>query len=406
MNSVQDIRQRLVDSGAMTADAVESQAADWARQAGDSNDGDNLLAWLVDRGVIGEFKAGAIAAGHSGPLMLGGYRVLDAIGSGRLGNIFHAVQDEFNQRVSLKVFPRGLEDSPAELTQVQRELRVAVQLDHANVVRTFQVGRLADTYYLAMEDLQDCESLATRLGREGKLPYAVACKLMRDVALGLEHLHEQEIFHRDIKPENIWITAGGTAKIMDFSAARDPLAYLDEPDEGDEGEAAAADVDEFIGTFRYMAPEQALDPAMADARSDIYSLACVLYECLTGQPPFTNSNPTRLMMRHALELPQSASDLADEVPQAVSETVGSMLAKNPDDRYQSAKDAVWAMEQFFEKEAAPVVEVVELSPEYVEWCRTKNATTQPTADLDNAVGMTPELISFLDVMTTRHKRKR
>lgn len=404
MNSVDEIRQRLIHGGVMPAEVVGEHVAEWSRQAPGSNDGDALLAWLVQRQAVGQFRADAIAAGHTGPLMLGGYRVLDAIGPGRLGNIFHAVQDEFHQNVSLKVFPRGLAESPAELTQVQRELRVAVQLDHPNVVRTFEVGRIADTYFLAMEDLQGGESLAARVAREGKLPFAAACKLIRDVAQGLEHLHEQEIIHRDVKPENVWITAGGTAKIMEFSAARDPLAYLDEPEgEGDRAPQGPPE-DQFIGTFRYMAPEQALDPAMAEARSDIYSLGCVLYECLTGRPPFENANVTRLMMRHALEMPQPAGELADGVPQAVSETVASMLAKDPDDRLQSAKDVAWAMEQFFEQEAEPVVEVVELSPEYIEWCRSKTAAAHPTADLDHAVGMTPELISFLDVMTARSKR--
>jgi serine/threonine-protein kinase len=340
----------------------------------------------------------------TGQVTLGGYRVLDAIGPGRLGNIFHAVQDEFGQHVSLKVFPRGLDEAPDELMQVQRELRVAVQLDHPYVVRTFQVGRIADTYFLAMENLEGGESLASRLGRDGKLPYATACEIARDVAMALEHLHDHDVIHRDVSPENIWITPSGAAKLMEFSAARDPLAYLDAPDGEHDGAAAANNPDEMVGTYRYMAPEQALDPALADARSDIYSLGCVLYQCLTGHPPFENANPTRLMMRHAMELPQPASEANGDVPAAVSKTLDSMFAKDPNERFQSAKDVVWAMEQFFEAAAAAAVEVVELSPEYVEWCREKNA--QPAADLENAVGMSPELVSFLDVMTERRRQRK
>jgi serine/threonine protein kinase len=409
MNTVDEIRGRLIESGVISAETIESQLAAWGEQAEDTGDGDDLLSWLVEQQKIGELQAEAIASGHVGPVMLGAYRLLEPIAQCRLGQIFRAVQDEFKQHVSLKVFVSGLTDSPELLAEVQRELRVSVQLDHPNVVRTFEVGRVADTYFLAMEDMQG-ETLAARLAREGQLPYATACKLMCDVARALVQLHEQEIIHRDLHPDTIWITSSGSAKIIDFSAAKDPLAFLDTP-EGDEEAAAASTGDEFAGTFGYMAPEQALDPSLAEARSDIYSLACVLYECLTGQPPFVNSDAVRLMMRHALEIPTPANELVEEVPQSVAETVSSMLAKDPAERFKSAQDLIWTLEQFFEKqdESIDMVKLVgatEFNPEYLDWCRQKSAEARQTADLDQTVGITPELVTFLNRMTRKHSKRR
>lgn len=408
MNDVQTVRERLVGSGILSADAVENHVAAWSQQAADANDGDELLAWLVGEKKVGELQADAIGSGHTGPIMLGAYRLLEPLATGRLGKVYRAVQDQFDQKVSIKIFVGGLDESPDVLSQVQRELRVAVRMDHPNVVRTVEVGRVADTYFLAMENLEG-ETLAARLARDGRLPYDAACRMARDVARALHHLHEQEIIHRDVQPENIWLTEGGGAKLMEFSSAKDPLAYLDEP-EDEEQAAYGSSGEEFAGTFGYMAPEQALDPELADVRSDVYSLACVLYEALTGEPPFVSADPVRLMMRHALEIQRSANELVDEVPQAVSDTVNSMLSKDPAERFKSAKDVTWTLEQFFKEEKADqgvqLVNAPDFNPEYLEWCRSKSEASRQQPDLDHSAGITPELVSFLNRMSKKTKKKK
>jgi serine/threonine protein kinase len=404
MSSVQDIRRGLVESQLLTPDAVDEHVAQWRQQTGAAADApaEPLIAWLVEKELLTEFQGAALLAGHFGPFMLGPYRVSEQIHASRSGGIFRAQHVEFNQPVSLKVFPSSLSDDPEMLARMGREVRICVALEHPNVVRSFQVGKLGNVYYLALEELIG-ETLKTKLDREGPLPYAVACRLIRDVAQGLGHLHENEVVHRDIRPANIWVTQSGSPKLMEFGAAVDALAFLDNLEEHEDEDIDIGEV--VIGKYDYMPPEQAYDARCADAVSDIYALGSTLYHCLTGRPPFMHKDPVKQVLQHVYDLPQPPSELVDGIPHQLDETVAGMLAKDSNERFQKVRDVIFALNQFIGEEAQEEkVVVVDVSPGYLNWVGAAHPTAHKTLT-EEAVGVTPELTSFLDFMAVRSARK-
>jgi serine/threonine protein kinase len=310
---------------------------------------------------------------------------------GRLGNVFRAVHQEHQQPVSLKVFPTASAEGDT-LGRIRRELRVAVETSHPNVVRCYEVGCVGNTYYLTLEDL-DGETLETRLRRQGYLPFPEACRIGRDIASGLQHLHQNEIVHRDVRPGNIWITKDGAAKIMEFGGALDAFAAID-VEEGQPAKPAS----KILEDYTYASPEQARDPDTADARTDLYSLGAVLYDCLAGRPPFEEKEPIRQVVRLLCDDPQPLSELNENVPLAFDETLASLLAKQPRDRFQKAKHAAFALDQFVPMESDNErVVVVDVSPQYLEYVQAKQAAEQHALPND-AEGVTPELVDFLEWM--------
>jgi serine/threonine protein kinase len=410
MTSVDEVRQRLIHSGLLQSEVLESQIATWSAVALDRTDGASLVDYLIDQELLTEFQGEAILAGHTGPFMLGPYRVYEQVAAGRLGGVFRAVHAEFDQPVSLKVFPAALANDPERLARLGREVRVAVTLDHPNVVRSFQVGRVGPVYYLALEDLAG-ETLAARLSRDGSLPFAEACRVARDIARGLSHLHANEIVHRDVRPANVWLTATGGVKLMEFGAARDSLAFLDALD-NDDGDDDGDDLDlggneAVAGEYDYVAPEQAYDPRQADAQSDLYALGCTLFHCLAGRPPFTESNPVRQALRHVHDTPPHIADLVPDVPHQIDETLGGMLAKQPGDRFRSADDVAFALAPFAGEEAEQErIVVVDVSPEYLEWVQSSQPEPIGATLSESSVAVTPELTEFLGWMGTRQRRQK
>jgi len=411
MTDLATIRQRLTQSQLFTEQELSEQLASWTDAAYSADDGGALLNWLVAKQQLTEFQAEAIAAGMAGPFMLGPYEVREHLAAGRLGHVFRALHVEFDQPVSLKVFPQALHDDAVKLARIQREARVAIQVDHPHVMRTFQIGRVGKIYFLAFEDLQG-ENLELRLAREGKLLYPEACRLIRQAALGLESLHESDIVHRDLRPSNLWITTNGQLKIMEFGAARDSLSFLDANEEGVQPTSISSH-SSAIGNYEYTAPEQARNGQDADARSDIYSLGCCLYHALTGRPPFVEKNIVELISRHANEAPQLANWLVPQIPQPLAEVVSRMLNKTPDERFQTAGEVDWALKPFVEHGKTDMATSSESdwNPDYLEWVRSLNASetlsysavaeTAAEATGQAVEGMTDEFSEFLDWIATK-----
>ncbi|MCO6453962.1 MAG: serine/threonine protein kinase [Pirellulaceae bacterium] len=421
MSQLNEIQQRIVDSQLATPPQAAEYAARFQQDvaAADAS-GDRFLAWLVERELLTEFQAEALAAGHCGPFLLGPYRVQEHLAVGRLGGLFRAVHDELAQAVTLNVFPATLARQPDKLAQIGREARIFLELDHENVVRSFHVGQVADTYYLVLQELRG-ETLASRLRRNGRMPYRRACRLVRDIARGLQHLHTNDVLHRDLRPEHIWLSENDRPQIMEFGAARDALAHVDElpvdepptgarPDDARHGEAPGAALgywpDVEPGYYDYLAPEQSLDVQLADARSDIYSVGCILYHCLTGRPPFEERNQLKLALSHALLEPRHPSLDLDDLPPQVEETLWAMLAKSPEQRFQHAHEVAFALDQYAEHpERAEQVQVLAVSSEYLDWCQTAYPADSGRIPRDS-VGVTPELTEFLGWLERRHRRRR
>ena len=391
MPTVDEVHASLVDSELMSGPDADGKIAAWREASGEKEDdrGDRLVDWLVGQTELTEFQAAAIKAGHKGPFMLGPYRVQQRIMAGNLGSVYRAVHVELDQPVSLKVFPSDLKDDEERLARMQREARASVELDHPNILRTFQIGSVGEVYYLAFQDLLG-ETLQQRLDRDGAMEPAEAARLLRDAAAALGHLHEKGFVHRDVRPANMWITPGGVLKLMEFGGVSAAIEGLEDDE--------ATTSDTVIGSIDYMAPEQAADAHAADNRSDIYSLGCTAYHCLAGEKPFREKNATRLAMKHATELPPALKEWIPGVPEKLSDAVDSMLAKSPAERFQNAQDVIWALEEHFDTSDKRSDETLQVSQEFLSWAGSPENPDQERVH----EARSPKLAGFLHWLADRH----
>ncbi len=316
---------------------MKGAAADLARFA----------AWMVANKYVTEYQARLLAGGHAEGFFLGGYMVLDRLGKGRMAGVYKA-RHPTGQVVAIKVLPPSKARDPMLLGRFQREAKLALRLDHPNIVRGFQVGHEGDLHFLVMEYL-DGETLEDALTRRGKLPPDEAVRLVHQALQGLQHIHEQGLVHRDLKPSNLMLIPtpdGPAVKILDIGLGRMMDEGLDPADPGLTGEGV------LLGTPDYMAPEQARDARAIDIRADIYSLGCVLYHLLAGQPPFPDTNIISQMIRHASEPPRPVASLSPGVPDGLQQILNWMMAKAPEGRYPTPARAADALSVFLAAGAA------------------------------------------------------
>jgi serine/threonine-protein kinase len=283
-----------------------------------------------------------------GGLLADRYRLDEEIGRGGTSIVYLAEDLKYGRKVAIKVLRPG----PAASYEPQRflrEIRIAAQLSHPQILPLHDSGEI-DTeaaggsrlLYFVMP-YAGCESLRNRLAREGPLPVDVALRITRAVAAALGYAHRHGVIHRDIKPENILLQEGEPV-VADFgvatarSAAGADSVYIT-----DRGFA--------VGTPAYMSPEQATAEPGLDGRSDQYSLACVLYEMLAGDPPFAGTGARATMARHAIEVPAPIGTRRPNVPLAIERALARALAKDPADRFPD-------MGQFVDALVAPVPEIV------------------------------------------------
>ncbi len=253
---------------------------------------------------------------------LANYRVLGHLGTGGMGVVFEVEDEKLKRPVALKVLRPSLGAGARD--RFLQEARAAAAIDHENVVTIYEVGEDEGLAYLAMQRL-DGETLESLLKREGKLPADQCLRIGRQIALGLRASHAESLIHRDIKPANIWLeTAHERVKLLDFGLAR---VLDDEPQLTESGMIA--------GTPAYMSPEQARGERV-DARSDLFSLGCVLYRLATGRFPFEGTNALATLRAIERCEPKSPQELEPGMPKPLAELVMWLLRKDPDGRPQSA----------------------------------------------------------------------
>jgi serine/threonine-protein kinase len=256
------------------------------------------------------------------------YRLDAPLGRGGMGEVWRASDQVLGREVAVKVVPADRADDTA-LARFHTEARAAARLNHPHVVAVYDFEAVANRCYLVME-LMTGQSLQRELAARGTLPPARVAGIAAQVAAGLAAAHGQDVVHRDIKPSNLLLAADGTVKIADFGVARFT----------DEVSIRLTATGQIIGTGLYLAPERARGRPAGPA-SDVYGLGCVLYELLTGRPPFLADNPVALLWLHADASPHPPGELRPGVPEALSTYLLRMLAKDPADRPTARQAAGW-----------------------------------------------------------------
>ncbi|MBC7822022.1 MAG: serine/threonine protein kinase [Planctomycetaceae bacterium] len=377
---LQHTERLIVEGQLLTKEHFDEHRQRWLSAGGAVDDGDGFVKRLVAEHVLSEFQGVALRAGIPGPYMLGPYKVTEHLTAGRMGDVFRAEHIEFGQPVSLKMFPPALSQDPERLARLGREARVGLGVDHLHVVKTYQVGKVGDVPFIALEELNG-ETLEQRLQRQGRLSYAESCQLIQQAAEGLGYLHSIDVVHRDICPANLWITTHDSVKIMEFGAALDALGYLDSLDDKAEDGGLTLNSDDLLGHYAYMSAEQAKDPHSADSASDLYSLGCTLYHCLTGQVPFPENNPMRQMLRHATDTPKRLDEFDTTIPDEVQAIVSKLLAKSPRERFDSAEDVAAALAQIVPP--APEPELDPINTEFLQWLATGDGLNKAGVEFDS-----------------------
>src|SRR5213594_2987006 len=253
------------------------------------------------------------------------YAVERELGRGGIATVFLAEDLKHRRPVAIKVLHPDLA-AAVGADRFLREIEVAARLQHPHILPLYDSGAAAGFLYYVMPYVEG-ESLRDRLEREKQLSLEDTLRIAGEVAGALAYAHSHGVVHRDIKPENVMLS-GGSAVVADFGIARAVTAAGDARQLTQTGTV--------IGTPAYMSPEQATGSAEIDGRSDQYSLACVVYEMLVGEPPFTGPTAQAVLARHSLDMVSPPSIVRATIPDAVEEAILRALSKLPADRYATA----------------------------------------------------------------------
>ena len=252
----------------------------------------------------------------------GRYRVLRKIGGGGMADVYLCEDLTLGRRVALKVLLQRFLDDPNFVERFRREAKAAAGLNQANLVSIYDWGEVDGTYFIVMEYVEG-ETLKDLVRRQGRLGGNEAVRISLQLLAALEFAHRTGIVHRDIKPQNVMLDRDGNVKVMDFGIAR----------AGDSGMTEAGSI---LGTAQYLAPEQAKGQPV-DERSDLYSVGIVLYEMLTGTVPFKGDSAVTVALKHVNEMAAEPAQLVPGMPYALNQIVLKAIAKDPDQRYQTAE---------------------------------------------------------------------
>jgi len=266
---------------------------------------------------------------------LGPYEILAPLGSGGMGEVYRARDTRLDRTVAIKILPAHLSTDPASKLRFEREAKTVSTLNHPNICSLFDVGSQDGIEFLVMECIEG-ESLAQRLAK-GALPVEQVLKIGMEIADALDKAHRSGVVHRDLKPGNIMITKTG-AKLLDFGLAKPAISPISSVTVT--AVAASSPVTEqgmLVGTFQYMSPEQ-VEGKELDGRSDIFSFGAVLYEMLTGQRAFEGKSQLSVASAILEKEPASITSQKPLTPSSLDHVVCRCLAKDPDDRWQSARD--------------------------------------------------------------------
>ncbi len=273
---------------------------------------------------------------------LGPYEILGPLGSGGMGEVYRARDTRLGRSVAIKVLPERFAGDPQALARFEREAKAVAALSHPNILAIHDFGAEGGVLY-AVTELLEGETLRARLERE-RLPWRKSLEIGIAVAEGLSSAHKHGIVHRDLKPDNLFLTDDGHVKVLDFGLARmEPVTPLAD---GTAAPTTPAQTESgtVMGTVGYMSPEQ-IQGRLADARSDLFSLGCVLYEMLSGRRAFAGASPTETMAAILRDHPPDLEGSGRALPAGVNRVVARCLEKNPEQRFQTARDLAFALKE-------------------------------------------------------------
>jgi serine/threonine-protein kinase len=253
-----------------------------------------------------------------GPFLLG-----QKLGGGGMGVVYRATYTKTGQVVALKLLPGEMSVKPRLVARFERELAILKKLKHPHIVPCFGGGKIGEQQFMAME-LVEGGSLASVLKKRGKLPWEEVIRYGLQICSALEHAHEHGIIHRDLKPPNLLLTKDDKIKLADFGIARDNDA------------TALTAAGRTVGTFAYMAPEQIRGNPEVSHKTDLYALGCVLYELLTGTPPFSSETAGELLFQHMEKKPVRVSTIVLDCPVWLDILLTQLLEKDPEKRPRDA----------------------------------------------------------------------
>jgi len=276
------------------------------------------------------------------------YELGGSLGQGTVGEIYSATEKSTEKVVAMKILQLGVSQDPLIRSRFEREIVILERLRHRNIVEVYGGGITHGRVFYVMEYV-DAGSVKELLVKFGRLPWPEVASIARQVCSALQYAHNHGIVHRDLKPANLFLTRDGTVKLGDFGIARDTRSS----DLTDQGLT--------VGTHAYMSPEQITADSNINGKADLYSLGCVLFELLTGRPPFLGVNFAQLFEQQLRTPAPRVKSLVPDVPQAMDDIVNQLLAKAPEDRPFNARTVQGTM-----------IEVLEDADAAIELAKTQN----------------------------------
>ena len=260
---------------------------------------------------------------------IAGYRIEERIGRGGMGVVYRAQHMNLQRRAAIKIIAPEFADTKGFRSRFIREARIAAALQHPNIVTVYDAGQSGQTLYIAMQFIRGSD-LAAILNEEGRLRPYRAIDVCRQVASALDAAHGMALIHRDVKPGNVLIE-GRRAYLTDFGLTK----------RSGGSKSGLTQAGELVGTIHYVAPEQ-IEAGDVDARTDVYSLACLLFHCLTGHVPFERDTDVAVIYAHLSETPPKLTDVRPELPAGLDAVIAKGLDKSPERRFQSCSDLMSA----------------------------------------------------------------
>jgi serine/threonine protein kinase len=325
---VDELLSALIDARLATAEQLRELLPIAPPAAADSSEA--LAGWLVERGLLTAFQSRKLLSGHGGGLVHHPYEIRELLGRGGMGAVYLAWDRENRRYAAVKILSKSQKQLERGQLRFQREIEVSKRLDHPKLASGLEAGLWKGNPFLAMEYVPG-PTLFQLVKRHGVMDPVWSSLWIADVADALDYVHQGGVIHRDLKPSNVVVTPDGDAKLLDLGLAR----WMHD----DHNEEKLLGRGRIVGSFDYMSPEQGVDSARADARSDIYSLGCVFYFLLAGHPPFHHV-PDRMQKIecHKTIAPTPIAALRPDVPTLLCDAVTRMLAKEPGRRFAVAAE--------------------------------------------------------------------